>query len=435
MKNMLRYILLLSTCLLMQRASAQQSVDHIYNPKTEGNGYVSNADGILSQTTVNRLNKILADLEQTDSFQVAVVCVNSIGNEVPKDVATTLFNSWGLGRAGYDDGLLILLVKDQRRIEFETGYGTESVLSDARAFEIQQEDMLPYFREGDYDQGILNGVESTARFLSGKKPESRGEAGNYYQDYTQSADDDALYSEIEESQNARLWNTILIILGWHLVGVLLFLICLFVVRFTRDPYGKYRRIRLFQAWVWAIVFPLTHIFIVLLTRRLMNRYRNMVRFSGKTGEIMHKLTEAEEDAYLKSGQIAEELVKSVDYDVWKTENSDDLLVLQYRPLFSAYSSCPKCRYRTWKKDFDRITIPPTYVSPGAGERQYSCTHCKHVSHMRYYIPKLQRSSSTRSGSGWRGSSSGSVGGGSFGGSSGGSWGGGRSGGGGAGSSW
>lgn len=409
----------------------QHTINDVVDPKTVDGGYVANPDGIISQEHQTEINQILADLEAADSFQVAVVALNSIGNEVPKDFATDLFEKWGIGNRDKDDGLLILFINDQRRIEFETGYGMESVLSDVQCKNIQMDYMVPLFKVEEYSEGLLQGVKVTASELRGKKVDSYSQEETFYDDQAYEAEMERIEQEIAKENRAKMIRWAFIIAGWHVVGVLIFLITLLIARYRQDPYDKYRTIRIFHAWIWAVFFPITHIFIVILAKKLKNRYRNMIRFSGKTGEIMRKLDENDEDQFLSKGQVTEELVHSVDYDVWITDDKIDILILEYKPLFSSYTKCPKCHYRTYYKVYDKQIVAPTYSSSGRGERKHECVNCKHVVHKSYTIPRLRKSNTTyRSSGGW--SSGGSSGGWSGGGRS---WGGGSSGGGGAGSSW
>lgn len=144
------------------------------NPKQNPSSvYVSNPDHILSGKAVEQLNSVLGRLEDSTTAQVAVVCLNSIGEVVPKDFATTLFRKWGLGYRQKNNGLLILLVNDQHRIEMETGYGLEGILPDAICRRIQTEKMIPFARTGDYDQAITSGVAEVARLVS--EPETAKE--------------------------------------------------------------------------------------------------------------------------------------------------------------------------------------------------------------------------------------------------------------------
>jgi uncharacterized protein len=419
----MKFSFLLFLTLLTGTTFGQYTVNSVPNPKNGGlYGYVSNPDGILSADDAGTIDNLCRQIEANDSFQVAFVILESIGSEVPKDFAGELFNKWGLGHKYRDDGLLVLFVMDQRRIEFETGYGTETVLTDYECVEMQQTYMIPQFKVGDYSSGLVSGAQVLQSHLSGKEVD-RFEVKSAIQRERQ----EMLDLEIERKNRNR--TLIISVVVWHSIGLLIFLIVLLIIRFRNDPYDKYKTVNYFGLWIWAVVFPLTHIFIVLLARQLRQRYRDMIRFSGKTNEIMRKLSEADEDEYLSRGQITEELVRSVDYDVWITDQSDDMLVLPYRPLFSKYSTCPKCHFKTYYKVYDHQVIAPTYSSSGQGERKHECANCKHVDIKTYHIARLQRSSTTSSSGGW----SSSGGGGGF--SGGGSWGGGSSGGGGGGSSW
>jgi uncharacterized protein len=107
------------------------TVETVPDPKSSPSyHYVSNPDGVIEESTVAQIDSLLANLEKTTTSQVAVVVLNSIGETVPKTFATKLFNYWGIGDREKDNGLLILMVMDQRSIEFETGKGMEGVLPD-----------------------------------------------------------------------------------------------------------------------------------------------------------------------------------------------------------------------------------------------------------------------------------------------------------------
>ncbi len=146
----------------------------IPNPKQSRSAhYVSNPDRILSAAAVSRIDSMLGRLEDSTTAQVAVVCVNSIGEQVPKAFATALFRKWGLGYQQKNNGLLILLVNDQHRIEMETGYGLEGILPDAICHRIQTQHMIPLAKVGDFDGAVLAGVGEVARLIT--LPEAKKE--------------------------------------------------------------------------------------------------------------------------------------------------------------------------------------------------------------------------------------------------------------------
>jgi uncharacterized protein len=159
------YLLFFSFLFLNIVHAQVYTIETVPNPKDNGGGYVSDPDHVLKAETVSSINSIFTTLEKNTSDQVALVVVNSIGEEVPKDFVYKLFNKWGIGIKGKNNGLLILMVMDQHRVEFETGYGMEALLPDATCKSIQMTYMVPRFKEGDYDQGLLDGITATADIL------------------------------------------------------------------------------------------------------------------------------------------------------------------------------------------------------------------------------------------------------------------------------
>ena len=146
------------------------TVDEVPNPKTnDASAFVANPDGIISEETVYQLNIILQNLEAKNKAEIAVVVLNSIGDNDIFDFGVKLFERWGIGKKGSDNGLLILFVLDQRKIRFETGYGLEGVLPDAICKRIQMNEMVPYFKEGNYDEGMLRGVKKTVETVENEE--------------------------------------------------------------------------------------------------------------------------------------------------------------------------------------------------------------------------------------------------------------------------
>jgi uncharacterized protein len=145
--------------------SAVDYLTAIPDPKTLGETYVSDPNSRLASATVLALNTQLDSLDRSGRAHIDVVLVNSIGEAVPKTAATALFNKWKIGRKDTDNGLLMLLVLDQRRIEFETGYGLEGDLPDIICYRIQQRYMVPALRAGHYDQAVQRGVAAIIRHL------------------------------------------------------------------------------------------------------------------------------------------------------------------------------------------------------------------------------------------------------------------------------
>lgn len=131
--------------------------EEIPDPMKTG-GYVSNPDNIISYDATVKLNGLLSEMDHSGKAQIAVVLLNSIGDQVIEEVAHEIFNTWKPGDKEKNNGLVVLLVKDQHKIRFETGYGLEGDLPDVICFRIQQNAMVPSFKVDDYDTGIMRGL-------------------------------------------------------------------------------------------------------------------------------------------------------------------------------------------------------------------------------------------------------------------------------------
>ena len=131
-------------------------------------------------------------MEDSLGIEVAVVAVNSIGDQDARMFATDLFKHWGLGQKSKDNGLLIQLVTEpsQRSVVFETGYGIEGVLPDAICYRLQQRYMMPDLKAGDYSAGMLKGVMAVTKYLMSSDYERAGMTGNRS---SSSSDDDFMW--------------------------------------------------------------------------------------------------------------------------------------------------------------------------------------------------------------------------------------------------
>lgn len=157
--------------------AATWSVERIpHVQRADRDRYVSDPDGILSRGAVAHIDSVCGALRARGLAQMAVVAVGDIEGGDAFDFAIELFRSWGVGRKGADDGVGILLVRDLREIRFVTGGGVEGVLTDALCKRIQVRCMLPEFRRGDYDAGMVAGVDAVAAVLTGAGEELRAES-------------------------------------------------------------------------------------------------------------------------------------------------------------------------------------------------------------------------------------------------------------------
>ena len=158
--------------LLATQASAQGvwTVKSVPNTRLESDMiHVSDPDDILSDSCERLINTALSEIrERADVF---VVALGSIGDADIEVFANELFNYWGIGDRDKDNGVLILLAKEQRELKFETGYGVEKDLTDARCQKIFMEHIVPFFKEGDYQGGLCSGVTQVVEVFGGAVPD------------------------------------------------------------------------------------------------------------------------------------------------------------------------------------------------------------------------------------------------------------------------
>lgn len=112
-------------------------------------------------------NKVIAYSQQTSS-QIAIVILPSVGNYPIADYAFELGNRWGIGRSQLDNGILLLIAKEDRELFIATGKGMEGALPDALAAQIIRREILPHFKEGNYYAGISHGLEAIVLATQGE---------------------------------------------------------------------------------------------------------------------------------------------------------------------------------------------------------------------------------------------------------------------------
>ncbi|MBN2408027.1 MAG: TPM domain-containing protein [Elusimicrobia bacterium] len=120
-------------------------------------GFVSDFAGIISPEVENRIHELAYELQELSGAQIAVVSVKSLDGMSIDDYAWQLFEKWGIGEKDKDTGVLLLIAPAERKVRIETGYGFEGAIPDGMAGEIIRKDIIPYFKAGDMNTGILRG--------------------------------------------------------------------------------------------------------------------------------------------------------------------------------------------------------------------------------------------------------------------------------------
>jgi len=382
------------------------SVADVASPRPSG--WVTDQADVLSADVEASLDQIAEELHGSLGVELAVVTVDDVPG-TPKAFATALFNRWGIGSVQNSTGVLVLLVMGQHRLEGETGDGIERALPPDWLADMQASTMVPRFKRKDFAGGLVDGVRAIAEHLHAAGGESLSNAATHeYRDNgavapTGTVDpaldptgvapdptatrEPATYQPLDDGRDEDDGTPIgaLVAGGLGLVG----------------------------AGGGGALFA-------------RHRKRQRTCVACQPPRPMIALSEIEDDTHLDRGQITEEQIGSVDYEVLVCPGCQASRTLRHGKWFSGYGTCSGCGYKTMKSSSSTI-VSATYDHGGQVEVTESCRNCAHTRQYTRYTSQLTRS--TSGGSSW--GSSGSSGGSSH--SSG--FGGGHSSGGGAGSSW
>ena len=122
--------------------------------------YVNDYAHILSSDTHNYIMEKSKELDNSSGAQIVVVTVNDLNGESIDDYALEVFNNFGIGSIAYNNGLLFLVAVDEREVRVETGTGLESILPENKINSLLDEYVLPYFKDNEWDKGIINGYNA-----------------------------------------------------------------------------------------------------------------------------------------------------------------------------------------------------------------------------------------------------------------------------------
>ncbi len=129
--------------------------------------YVNDFTWTLSQTEVNNLESMLKNYEDTTSNQIVILMISSLEGEDLNEFSHQVAEKNKIGQKGKDNGILILVVKNDRLIRIEVGYGLEGVVTDAIASTIIRNIVIPYFRSEKYYEGLRRGIETIQHAIAG----------------------------------------------------------------------------------------------------------------------------------------------------------------------------------------------------------------------------------------------------------------------------
>lgn len=131
-------------------------------------GRVNDYGELLSPATEASLESVLQSLESSDSTQIVVLTIKSLQGDSLEDFSLRVVEDWKIGQQGLDNGVLLLVALDDRKIRIEVGYGLEGKLTDLTAGRIIRDVIGPKFKQGDFNQGIIDGIGAIIMTVRGE---------------------------------------------------------------------------------------------------------------------------------------------------------------------------------------------------------------------------------------------------------------------------
>ncbi len=315
-------------------------------PSPRPAGWVSDQAHVLDREQRQQLDSVAEALHAARGIELAIVTVDDVPG-TPKQFATDLFKTWGIGSAQTNNGVLVLLVIGRRRIEVETGTGIEAALTAEWLSSMQTDTMVPRFKAGDLGGGLLAGVRAIDEHIRNAPAESASNApaGTYRSNGDDRDRDEPAGRRTGIGADPR-WGMLSFLIGGGAgalgIGMVLGI-------------GALRRRRM-----CSVCVP---------PRR------------------MEELDEVADDAHLDSGQRAEEQVGSVNYVVLLCPGCHATRTLRKRQWAPHYQPCPTCKYKTVRSTTTTVARS-TYSAKGEVEVTDACSHCEYVERHRYETPRL-----------------------------------------------
>lgn len=398
------------------------TVEQIPNVQlSDSRRYTSDPDAVLSERARATIDSLAADMREKSSSEIAVVVVNSIDGDDPEEFATRLFNTWRIGKKESNNGVLVLTVMDENYCIIRTGYGAEGVLPDITTGRIRRDIMNPYFRNGQTDSAMTEGVRAIHAVMT-----DPDHAAELLDNYTRNREEREAAEERQELFELLL---ALAVIG----GCATVIIAILFFSYRKSNGGNLTKF--YQSLSNLEIASLASAFIGLgiplllfpFLRYNKKKLRNTPPNCKRCGTPMRKLGKTDGYSYLTPQQQTEQRLGSADYDVWQCPADGSTIAQEFPCRTNHYTRCSRCGVRARHLVSNKIIRQPTAHRNGEGQRHYHCEYCGDDEYTNYPIQSHGNVAVIPGGG--RG---GGFGGGGF---SGGSFGGGFSGGGGSGGRW
>lgn len=434
-------------------------VESIPNPMEAAGLFVQDSAGVLGSEYSLMINVICRELKDRTSSELCVVTVESLDGLPIEEFALRLFERFGIGERGKDNGILILFARNDREIRMEVGYGLENVVTDADASRLLDEQAIPFFKEGLYARGLYNTVKKTASDIAASMGLTLASAAEGpLPEEPLISEQSPLQKEVAAlPKKPNGWKATLVytaaIFGFTLFGFVMIFLRMITRRTKASRIKSVRSQLFFLPTMWAgalfgfiILSEKTGFLLPLLfsgmaasvlstkglfkginwLRRRAEAYRARC---PECGRKMNLFSEEADDAFLSVEERAEEASGGMNYEIWKCPHCDATKRISVK--LSKARKCPQCKRRTLKTS-TTVLSSATRSSGGRIRILEKCKNpkCRYSKTHERDTPKLPPPGSYSSSSARSSFSSSSSGR-----SSRSSFGGGRSGGGGASKRW
>jgi uncharacterized protein len=131
--------------------------------------YVNDFAGVLQSDNKTQTEDLIAKVEKETSSEIAVAIINSLEGVTVEEYAVKLFEKWGVGKKKEDNGVLLLVAIEDRKLRIEVGYGLEGTITDLEAGNIIDNVIVPKFKQNDYSTGVYDGVVAIANEIYEEK--------------------------------------------------------------------------------------------------------------------------------------------------------------------------------------------------------------------------------------------------------------------------
>jgi uncharacterized protein len=299
-------------------------------------GYFTDTTGTLQELDAG-IEALCAELEEHNTCELAVLVVQNMGGLAIEEFANAVFNSWGVGQRGADNGVLFVLAIDERKARIETGYGVEHILPDSLAGNLLLEHAVPFFKENNWLQGVDSISKALAAFLA-----------EYYVEREIPAEDtefiDSAVTTESELKPPEIYS------GYYFIHLIV-LAVIFI--FNIVIAGRHIFLKLYILGPELLVTSFFYVFPLFLP-----------------------------------------VDKDTDYLLFVSITAVVVFIIQY--FMSRRHYCPTCKkYMTIRST---VVSAATYSSTGRRRIDYKCTACDYKNTRYEVIPRLTRSTSSSSSS-------------------------------------